>query len=123
LINKEIDKTITGREIVMLKKYLAENTEAQEYYDNLIRLSRVLNQVNDVEPPAELKNRILNSVRTNRPPAREKENIFHVLTAALKPKVNLKYAYAFSAGIMVGIAIFVLFINKLGNIPSLDVSD
>lgn len=123
MIDKEIDKTITGKEIVMLKKYLAENPEAQEYYDNLVRLSKVLHRVNDVDPPAELKNRILNSIRTNRPPAREKENIFQILRTALKPKVNLKYAYAFSAGIMVGTAIFVLFINKPGNMPSLDVSD
>ena len=107
-INKAVDKTINEKEQNELIKYLSENKEAEKYYRELIKLSEVMTQVKDVEPPEDLKQNIINAIPKNRYAVSRKSNPLHKFADIIKGREKPHFAYSFSAGLAVGVAVVVL---------------
>lgn len=123
LINKEIDGVISAEESVKLKDYLEKNPDAQKCYDDYVKLSKMLQQVNAVEPPSNLKKIILNSIRWNKYGIKERKRLFQPLIDALNVKVKHNLAYSFAAGLIVGVFIFALLSHSLNKDTFLDNSE
>ena len=109
LINREIDGETSQKEHEKLQEYLSENPEANDLYDDLRSLARSLSQVEEVEPSPNLKKRVLNSLPFKKRVANEKWGFLKLLSG--KPVVARRQvfiAYAFLAGLVLGIAIYSL---------------
>ncbi|UCF79434.1 MAG: hypothetical protein JSW03_04115 [Candidatus Eiseniibacteriota bacterium] len=105
LMNKEIDGLCSDRESADLKGYLKEHPEAASYYKGLCSVARMFGEVGQLEPPAGLRNRIFSRVfgegaRTVE--TRPEPSFFDVLRLTF----NRKFAYAFAAGLVIGICLF-----------------
>lgn len=120
LINKEIDGLNSQKDSAKLKEYLAKNSEAQNLYDDLVKLSHTLRRVNDFDPPPNLKKHILNSIKWNKYTFKEKRNFLIPPIPSIRFKFN--FVYTFSAGLIVGIIIYSIFLNKILKTTSLDIS-
>ena len=62
LINRDIDGVLSAQETNRLKEHLSTDSEAQNYYDEIEKLSQMLAQVEEVDPGPNLKKNILNSI-------------------------------------------------------------
>ncbi len=69
LIHREIDGLNTPEETSMLRSRLPEDPEAQELYEDLVKLGAILKTVAPAEPPGYLKTSILNTIPFRPQPA------------------------------------------------------
>lgn len=109
LINKEIDGLNSPQESKMLTKYLRENKDAQDLFNDLNKLSGSLQNVKKVNPPEDLKQDILNSIDTNKYAKKEKK----VYRFLYNYKLNFRYAYIFITGLVFGVFIYYSLFNKI----------
>lgn len=107
LMHREIDGQCSERERAELEAYLKENPEANRHYEELMAVARMLGSVEELEPPPELRESIFSAVfdRTGR---REEKETSVSFVEALRLTFNRKFAYAFTAGLVVGICLFAL---------------
>ena len=80
LIHKDIDDRIMAEEKSRLVRYLAENEEANNLYQELQALSKNLDQLPQVEAPADLKSSIMSQINPElyRNPAINETKIFNI---------------------------------------------
>lgn len=130
LINKEIDGVNSQEDSDKLEAYLAENPEAQDLYDDLLSMSTMLNKTDEIDPSPTLKKNILDSIPQKKYAAREKKrvlggarNFLKSLIPTQAPRSNFRYAYAFSAGLIVGIVALFLVFDKIYQTAEVDVSN
>jgi len=120
LINKALDGVSTSREEAELRKYLELHPDAGKLYDDLKRVSVMLDGVKEIEPPASLKQRIVNTINVHPAPEAVKESFFERwnFTHLLRYRV----AYAFAGGVAAGLLVFGIFIQRIASHESIDVS-
>lgn len=130
LINKEIDGVNSQEDSDKLKSYLAENPEAQDLYNDLLSVSSMLDKIDQIEPSPTLRRDILESLPQKKYATKEKKdplegtgNVLKSLLPFQTVKFNFRYAYAFSAGLILGITILFLFVDKIYQKTDLDISD
>jgi len=130
LINKEIDGVNSPKKSAKLKQYLAENPEAKNLYHELLTVSNMLKEIETIEPSDTLKKRVLNSNPMEKYRPEEKKYAFlrtrdflRSLIPSPISRFNVKYAFAFSAGLILGITILSIFIDGLYKKSELDISD
>lgn len=123
IVNKAIDRTATDAELARLREYIAGNPEAKEYYEKLGRMSAILDKVKPVDPPPDLKRNVMSSIHARKHQAKQEGGLFYAFMKSLKVKVGLRYAFSFSAGIIVGVFALAVFFGGLDDISSLDKSD
>lgn len=121
LINKEIDRVNLPKDSIKLKEYLRNNPEAQNLYDELVNLSKMLQQVDDVEPSPNLKKNILNSIQWGKNAVKRDRSFLKSVIPSLQFKFNFNFVYAFSAGLIAGIIIYSLS-DKIHKSTSVDFS-
>lgn len=108
LINKDLDNIISEREKKALQKFLGENPDARNYYDNIKKTEELLDSIHEREPSAELEYKILNSIDYNRYASKSKRmHLFDIILSALKAK----WAFSFSFGIVAGIILLALILS------------
>lgn len=109
LIHKEIDGVIRPEEQRMLKAYLNENPEAQTLYRELLQTVQLLNQVEEIEPSANLKERIMSSIDPNKSeaPRQKPASVSFMFRWFVKP------AYTFALGMIAGLLIYGLVVENL----------
>ncbi|MFQ5771498.1 MAG: anti-sigma factor family protein [bacterium] len=112
LINYEIDGVLSDAESAVLKEYLANNSEAQELYDDLNKLSKKLQQASEIEPPVNLKKYILNTIPVNKYATKGKSRLLESFAPAWQFRFKFNYVYVFSVGLIVGIIITSLLLNR-----------
>jgi len=108
LINMEIDGANSPDDSEKLKAYLAKNPEARNLYKELIKTSRLLDKAGDIEPPANMKTNILNSLTSKRYQVTGKRNFLKGLFSNAGLKFELKHAYFFTAGLVIGMILLLL---------------
>jgi hypothetical protein len=118
LMNREIDGLITNGEKHELHRYLSDNGEAKEYYDELLSASHALNELPDPVVPENLEKRVINSIDFTRYAGKNRKKIAFNFTQGF----NFRYAYTFAAGLLAGIIIFALFSINFSDFPKNDVS-
>jgi hypothetical protein len=121
LINKEIDGINSRADSAKLKEYLAENREAKDLYNDLVRVSTLLKTVDEVEVPRSLRASILNTIDSSRYAVRERRNPLRSVIDLLPQRVSLRYAFVFSFGLVVGLVIYALFVD-MNKDASIDIS-
>jgi hypothetical protein len=103
-IEKEIEGTIRPDEKHKLHSYLKENPEASAYYKDQILMADLLDNVQEVEPPPNLRDRILDAVDMSRYAAKGKRMRFRSSSYG-KMKLNPRLALAFGLGLIIGVLI------------------
>ena len=108
LVNKEIDGLNSPRESEELKVYLQSNAEARELSQDLLKLSTVLSRVEEVDPPHSLTSDILRAVRTSGKRSSSEPTFVRWIKELVESRTTFQYAYVFSAGLILGIALYSL---------------
>ncbi|MBM4169940.1 MAG: hypothetical protein FJ215_12415 [Ignavibacteria bacterium] len=104
LINASIDGQLSEQEREYLGQYLAANPEAKVLHDQLTELSRALSVVSHTDPPPQLRESILRTVRIKHGEQERRSPIFR-WTATFGTRNRFAFAYVFSAGIILGVAL------------------
>jgi hypothetical protein len=108
LMNGEIDGTNDEAQSSELAETLTGNPKAREEFEALQSLSRRLDAVQDVDPPAHLIHRIISAIPFGRYDAVAKADTGGGIgswLAALFPRPSLRYASAFAVGLIAGFAL------------------
>ncbi len=116
LINKEVDGLNSSRDSVKLAEYLKKSSEAQNLYENLVKLSETLDQTEEIDPSPNLKKTILNSINLEKQIKTENKNRTQIILP--KSKYNLKYAFVFAAGMIIGIIGYITFSDTIQNVDT-----
>ncbi len=111
MINKELDGLNSSQDSAILTEYLIKSAEAQNLYDNLVKLSETLDQTEKIDPSSNLKKTILNSISLGRYQKREKRSWTQIVLRI--PKYNLKYAFVFAVGMILGIIGYITFSDTI----------
>ncbi|UCC44812.1 MAG: hypothetical protein JSU65_02490 [Candidatus Zixiibacteriota bacterium] len=119
LINKDIDGDNTPAESAQLRDRLESNEEARKYHQDLVNMSHVLKQVEDVDPPARLRHDIMREIPAAKYRSRESEGFVATIVTAFRSLRTVRPAYAFSAGMAAGIAVLMVVLGSLGDTESL----
>jgi len=109
LIHKDIDGIIRPDEQEMLKAYLNENPEAQTLYRELQETVQMLNQVEEIKPPANLKKRIMKSIDANKRKARRRK----LASVSVLSRLFAKPAYAFAWGMVAGLLFYGVVVENI----------
>ena len=108
LINKELDGFNTESESKELQRFLSENDEALQYYDELRRAASALKRVEHVEPPSFLRTHILNSVKSLPVPVRSGFGWVNTVQDLFRRRASVKYGVVFATGLCIGILLFAI---------------
>ncbi|GEM_PF-4014636 len=111
LIHHEIDGANSPDASAKLRAFLASNPEARTLYEELASVSSLLQEVKPIEPPAYLPHVIMNRLPRNRYASRSATNWAAGFREWLATKFSPKYAFAFAGGAMMGIVMYVLFMQ------------
>jgi len=109
LIHKDLDGVNPRDDSARLKRHLAENPQAHQLYNELEELSRTLAVVEEVDPPPTLKPAVFRALHQSAQPPAQRGGVVEALRTLLQPRGALRYAYAFSFGLLVGLLIHVLY--------------
>ncbi len=106
LLNKEIDGLNSPAESQELSAYVQSNAEARELHQDLLKLSNALSRVQEVDPPQSLKSDILSAIRLSQKSPASKPSLVQWVKDLIESRTTFQYAYVFSAGLLIGIAIY-----------------
>jgi len=107
LMNKEIDGLNTPSESRNLQTYLNSDSEAKNFFDDLQRTAKVLQGVEEKEPPSYLRNHILNSIKFAPTTGASQHGWIGQLAETFQSRSFRRYALVFASGLCVGILFFV----------------
>jgi hypothetical protein len=111
LMHGEIDGANSPKESMKLQNYLAAHAEAQRFYDELVAMAALLQEVKSVEPPPHLEHTIMNALPPRRYPPPEKHGFVPEAGQWLAANFELKYAFTFAGGVAVAVLLFALFLH------------
>ncbi|MGB5873393.1 MAG: hypothetical protein WBG01_18480 [Bacteroidota bacterium] len=122
LMHQEIDSVNTPEESKILQRLIAESPEAERTYEELCSLSSTLSRVEQVDPPVTLKPAISRAIDQRQAPATAPSRKLRILEAIDQLTSGRKIAYAFSAGVLAGVALLLAGGNLVG-LSGLDRND
>ena len=122
LVNKEISGEMTTQESARLERYLKDNPQARKTRRELHEATDLLGQVGDIEPPPHLKRHIMNSVDFSRYRRQEKRPVLGFFGRVRGLGFRPRFAYAFAAGVAVGLAVFYIALSGSWEAYSPDLS-
>jgi hypothetical protein len=108
LIQQEIDKRNSAGETAELQKLLQTNVEVRQLYEDLLKMSNLMDTAEDVEPPSTLKSSIMSQINF---PSRQKSRgpaFVRQIAEFIETRSSFQYAYVFAAGLIVGVALYSL---------------
>jgi len=115
LMNREIDKANTDKETAELNKYLDKNHEAKQHYHELEKMAGALENIPNVEPPADMKMNIMNSIDPNKYARKVKQpGFFQTLAEFFQVRPKLRLATTFAVGAAFGLALFAVSDKYIG---------
>jgi hypothetical protein len=117
LMNAEMDGEASDKELAILREYLASHPEAQNVHAELVKLTGILNQVEEVEIPDDLHASILAAL----PPRRSVLEIGARNSRSRFRIPLIRYAYALAAGLLLGAALTGVAFRSLSPIEKSDI--
>jgi len=99
-MHAEVDGQASDRELAALNEYLAANPEAQNVRTDLRKLTDILNQVEELEPPDDLHGSIMAALAPQPPRA-----VVGIRTRTSTTRFRMpliRYGYALAAGLLLG---------------------
>jgi hypothetical protein len=123
LINKEVDGLISKIEKHQLHEYLEKDLQAKNLYQETTKTSEMLKQVTEVEPSPNLKKRILNSIELKSyAPEYTKKSVRSSISEWFT-NLNPRSVYAFTAGVIIGLIIYSVFLTNMAQEQSMNNSN
>ena len=101
LVNREIDRELTPPEQAELENCLNNHPQWGIRRDELVKLTELMSGSEEADVPPDMKEKILRALPDRRP-RRSGVMVFRSRISGLQSRFNLRYAYAFAGGIMVG---------------------
>ena len=117
LTHAEVDGEATDEEVSALRKYLACHPEAENVHAELLKLTEVLNQVEELETPDDLHGSILAAL----PPRRSVLEIGPRNGRSRFRIPLIRYGYAVAAGLLLGAALTGVAFKSLSPLEKSDV--
>ncbi len=117
LMHAEVDGETTDKELATLREYLASNPEAQSVHGELVKLTDILNQVEEVETPDDLHGSILAAL----PPRR---SVLEIGARNSRSRLRIpliRYGYALAAGLLLGAALTGVAFRSLSSLEKSDI--
>ncbi|NIR50163.1 hypothetical protein GWO43_16800 [candidate division KSB1 bacterium] len=118
LINKDVDGNISSSEKSKLEAYLVDNPKARKIHRELIQLSKMLNQMEDVPPNPNLKKGVLNSIQVNKYAKKKTRSTFGSRLRSPNWRLNYNLAVSFAAGLVLGLLVFAILNQSLNKLRS-----
>jgi hypothetical protein len=103
LMNTELDGVNSAKESADLKKYLASNSEAKNYYEDLKTIYGIVDADRDQEPPSDLEDNILSSISFGKYSSGRTNGRDGGWLGKWVSVHRLRYAGAFAVGIIIGV--------------------
>jgi hypothetical protein len=122
-IHQKIDGVISVGENEELQRYLRENPEAQQLYNDLLAVGKGLAALEEREPSPNLKKNIMNRIPARKYDPREKKNFLPGFFSGRNLTFQLKLGYAFSAGLIAGFLLLVFVTKIFLEQPALNIDD
>jgi len=124
LINKEIDGTILPAERATLEQHRSSNEEVREISDDFSHIASMLSAIGNVEPPSTLKPRVMRDISPQATPQRQTlwQSVRTAVIDFFRPRSGFRLAYAFSGGLVAGVALFATYLS-IGGRTTFDSSD
>lgn len=117
LMHAEMDGEATDKELATLREYLASHPQAQSVHAELVKLTGILNQVEEVETPDDLHGSILAAL----PPPRSGLEIGARNTRSRFRIPLIRYGYALAAGLLLGAALTGVAFRSLSPVEKSDI--
>ncbi len=117
LINGEVDGENSAEESETLRKILAQDPEAKKLLEDLKKLERNISSISSVDPPASLKQSVMRAVQEKHAPARAGARKFSLLDFLFPVRSLPRFGFAFSGGVLAGIALVVLYFTVISHPP------
>jgi hypothetical protein len=108
LMHKEIDKSITPQEQSQLLLYLENNSEARSIHENLMRVSKMLELVDKVPAPPDLKDSVMRVVYSGEIRPEGRQNLLDRFRGLFQSSKGLRYALCATGGVLVGFLLFAM---------------
>ena len=122
LMNSEIDGINTPEESEKLKEYLAADRDAQHLFDDLMSMTKMLCEVQEIEPSSDLKMNVMSTIYATHRKLIKERSYLKSLLSRLQWRIHYRYAYAFSFGLILGILLYSLFFHIGSKGTSIDIS-
>lgn len=117
LMHAEVDGEATDKELATLREYLASNPEAQSVHAELVKLTDILNQAEEVETPDDLHGSILAAL----PPPR---SVLEIGARNSRSRLRIpliRYGYALAVGLLLGAALTGVAFRSLSPLEKSDI--
>jgi hypothetical protein len=114
LLQQAMDGTLSDKDKEQWQKLSRNNPDLAQEFKSQQEMASLLNNVPMVQPPAHLAEAILKTVQINKASRSAiKNNRFRM------PEINIKYVYAFTAGLAIGLLLLFVLSNDLLKSPSM----
>lgn len=113
----EMDGEASKEQLATLKEYLASDPEAQRVHAEFAKLTDILNQVEKVEPPRDLRGSIMAALQPRQP-------ALEIGTRSIRSRFRIpliRYGYALAAGLLLGAVLTGVAFRKLSPLEKADV--
>jgi hypothetical protein len=118
LVQRELDGVLSGSEEEELRRYLDSAGDARQYREELRAAVQHVAALPVVAPPPQLKSEILRAVRRRGAAQPIRSSLRTRLARAFESRVAFNYVYAFSAGVILGVALYGLVARLEQPVPS-----
>jgi hypothetical protein len=112
LINKEVDGLNSKEESRKLRGYLAKHPEARQLYEDLAKTAAGLKKVEELEPPAYLRQHILNSLGKRRTEEAREGSLWRRIVDAFGGHSMPRYALVFASGLAIGVLLLLIVVPR-----------
>lgn len=119
LVNKSIDGTASRRQQERLERLMAASSDVRNLFNEMKSVTTLLDGAREEPAPQHLKIKIMNTIGTHPVPKYRHESIIAQIQQRFLPRPG--YAYAFAAGIILGVLMIILVFQAREN--SLDFSN
>jgi hypothetical protein len=121
LVNRSIDGTAHRQEQERLQKLMAGDPAIRQLYDDMKKVTTLLDGAGEQDPPPHLRKKIMNVIDGLPAPSEQTESLLTRLKLSILPRPG--YSFAFGAGLIVGILAILLFYQVKMRENSIDLSN
>ena len=104
LMNAELDGANSAAESAELRHYLAQNSEAAQYYQELELALDIFDEVRPVRAPSNLAQTVMKEIDAAEQPHR-RESPFAAFIRLVRGPAHLRSEFAFAAGLLAGVCL------------------
>lgn len=108
LMNRAIDDDLSPGERSELEAYLELDPDARAEFNRLRMVDQAMNEIPHADPPRELKATIMERIGASHGKTASRFSVFDAIRDLFRHKIQWRYAYSFSAGVVLGIFILAI---------------